>query len=374
MQSYKFSDHGWRGRWIAWRNGVLSSPAFQRFASRFALTRPVARRRARALFDLVAGFTYSQILAACIEVKLLELLADGPLDTETVAARCMLPTHGARCLLRAGAALGLIQPLGTHWALGADGAALLGNRGIAEMVAHHHLLYADLADPVALLRRGGGGGHLAGLWSYADAPDAEQETAMAAYSALMAASQPLVARQALDAYDFSRHHRLLDVGGGEGVFLSTVAARVPSITCAVFDLPQVAARATARFASAGLAERAMALSGNFLTDALPQGYDLISLVRVLHDHDDGPAMVLLRAIHAALPPGGRLFITEPMAGTPGAEPAGDAYFGFYLLAMGSGRPRRPDEIRAMLTAAGFAKSRLIATAVPLSARIILADR
>ncbi len=374
MQSYKFSDHGWRGRWIAWRNGVLSSPAFQRFASRFALTRPVARRRARALFDLVAGFTYSQILAACIEVKLLELLADGPLDTETVAARCMLPTHGARCLLRAGAALGLIQPLGTHWALGADGAALLGNRGIAEMVAHHHLLYTDLADPVALLRRGGGGGALSDLWRYAESPGSGDPAAVTAYSALMAASQPLVAAQAIDSYKFHRHHRLLDVGGGEGAFLATVGARVPALDLGLFDLPAVCGRAHVRLDQAGMSGRVTLHGGNFLVDALPRGFDVITLIRVLHDHDDGAAMVLLRAIHAALPPGGTLFIAEPMAQTPGAQPAGDAYFGFYLLAMGSGRPRSPDEIQAMLRDAGFARSRLLNTSVPLTARAIVATR
>jgi demethylspheroidene O-methyltransferase len=95
------------------------------------------------------------------------LLADGPLDTAAIAARIDLPTEGAERLLRGAAALGLVQPLGAAWALGSDGAALRGNRGIAEMVAHHHLLYTDLADPVALLRRGGGGGALSGLWHYA---------------------------------------------------------------------------------------------------------------------------------------------------------------------------------------------------------------
>ena len=48
---------------------------------------------------------------------------------------------------------------------------------------------------------------------------------------------------------------------------------------------------------------------------------------------------LLRAVHAALEPGGTVLIAEPMAGTPGAEPMGDAYFGLYLLAMGHGRVR-----------------------------------
>ena len=113
--------------------------------------------------------------------------------------------------------------------------------------------------------------------------------------------------------------------------------------------------------------------GNFLTDALPQGHDLITLIRVLHDHDDSPAMQLLRNIRAALPPGGRLLIAEPMAETPGAEPAGDGYFGMYLWAMGSGRPRSMREIAAMLRAAGFRTSKRVPTPLPLTVSAIVAE-
>jgi demethylspheroidene O-methyltransferase len=291
-----------------------------------------------------------------------------------IAGRVDLPVEGATCLLRGAAALGLVQRLGEAWALGSEGAALLGNRGIAEMVAHHHLLYADLADPVALLRRGGGGGALSGLWGYAESPGAGEMAAVGAYSALMAASQPMVAAQVIDAYPFRRHRRLLDVGGGEGVFLAAVGARVPALALGLFDLPAVCERARVRLGEAGLAARVTLFGGNFLADALPQGFDIISLIRVLHDHDDAPALALLRAVHAALPPGGTLFLAEPMAQTPGAEPAGDAYFGFYLLAMGSGRPRSPEEIGAMLRAAGFSRWRLVGTAIPLTARVIVAIR
>jgi demethylspheroidene O-methyltransferase len=63
-----------------------------------------------------------------------------------------------------------------------------------------------------------------------------------------------------------------------------------------------------------------------------------------------------------------------MAGTPGAEPVGDAYFGFYLLAMGSGRPRRAEELHAMLRQAGFAASRERATRRPLLTRLIVAHK
>ncbi|GHH17971.1 O-methyltransferase [Sphingomonas glacialis] len=362
-----------RTSWLAWRNGLLASPRFQRFAARCWLTRPIARARARGLFDLVAGFVYSQTLAACIATGLLDRLGDGPQTCDALAAQIDVPPEGTLRLLRAAAALRLVERLGDAWVVGSAGAALRGNGGIAEMVAHHGLLYADLADPVALLRRGGGGGALAGYWGYAEAPGAGDAESVAPYSRLMAASQPLVAAQTLDAYRFARHRRMLDIGGGEGGFVESVAARVPTLELAVFDLPAVVARARARFAAAGLGGRTSIHGGSFRSDPVPQGYDLITLVRVLHDHDDSVALALLRAIRAALPPGGRLLIAEPMAQTPGAEPAGDAYFGLYLLAMGSGRPRAPAEIRAMLHTAGFARSRLLPTALPITCRVVVAE-
>lgn len=356
------------------RNRMLSSSRFQRWAARSALARPIARARAGEIFDLVAGFVYSQILSATIEAGLLRHLAEGPLTTGQIGARTDLPIEAVTRLLRAAAALRLVEPIESAWALGSAGAAISGNAGIAEMVAHHRLLYADLSDPLALLRRGGGGGSLAELWHYAEKPGAGEDSAVAAYSALMAASQPLVAQHVIDAYPFRRHRRLLDVGGGEGAFLAAVGACAPQLQLALFDLPAVGERARMRLANAGLAGRAQIHGGSFLTDPLPEGYDLISLVRVLHDHDDGPALALLRAVHAALPQGGALVIAEPMAQTRGAEASGDAYFGFYLLAMGSGRPRTSGEIRQMLRDAGFRQSREIPTAIPQSVRIIAATK
>lgn len=352
-------------RWVTWRNQLLANPGFQRFAARFWLTRPVARQRAKALFDLVAGFTYSQVLAASVKSGLIDALTQGPQTTAELAPRLDLPLEGAERLLRAAAALGLAERIGGHWMLGQQGAALCGNGGIAEMVAHHHLLYADLADPLALLRRGGGGGALQAFWSYAGTPG--EGTEVAPYSALMAASQPLIAEHVIAAYPFGKHKRLLDVGGGAGAFLAAVASREPGLELALFDLPAVGALASTR-----LGARATIHGGSFLHDPLPTGHDLISLVRVIHDHDDDPALTIMRAAYVALPPGGRLLIAEPMAGTRGAEPAGDAYFGLYLLAMGSGRPRRADELGDMLREAGFASWREYPTALPLTVRVLVA--
>jgi demethylspheroidene O-methyltransferase len=367
MLSSDFRDKGWKVRWLGQRNRLLSSPAFQRFAARFWLTRPIARRRATALFDLVAGFTYSQVLAACVESGLLEMLADGPCSTAQVATRLGLAPDGAERLLRAAAALGLAERVGREWMLGSQGAALRGNGGIAEMIAHHRLLYADLSDPLALLRKGGGGGALQAFWNYPARPGEGGE--VTPYSALMAASQPLIADHVISAYPFARHRRLLDVGGGAGAFLAAVASRVPKLDLALFDLPAVGAIAGQR-----LGESVAIHGGSFLHDPLPTGFDLISLVRIIHDHDDAPALAILQAAYAALPTGGSLLIAEPMAGTRGAEAAGDAYFGMYLLAMGSGRPRRADELGVMLREAGFSRWREYRTALPLTVRVIAANK
>jgi demethylspheroidene O-methyltransferase len=366
----------WRDRFRAWREGLTASPGFRRWAAAFPLTRPLARRRARALFDLCAGLIYSQVLLACVRLRLFDLLRDGPATEQALAARVDLPAEGAVRLLRAAAALDLLALRDDgRWALGPLGAAMIDNPGIAAMVEHHALLYADLADPVALLRRPRGGNALSGYWAYAgaDTPGELQRDRTADYTALMAASQPMVAEEVIAAYDFRQHRCLLDVGGGSGAFLAAVAAAAPELRLMLFDLPAVAEQGRERFARLRLEGRATAIGGDFAKDTLPQGADLVSLVRVLHDHDDEVVMGLLRSARAALPPGGRLLVAEPMSGTPGAEPAGDAYFGIYLLAMGRGRPRRAEELQAMLRAAGFAQSRLFATRTPLLTRVLVAD-
>jgi demethylspheroidene O-methyltransferase len=140
----------------------------------------------------------------------------------------------------------------------------------------------------------------------------------------------------------------------------------------LFDLPAVARLAPARLAAAGLADRASIAAGSFFADPLPQGADVASLVRVLHDHDDAAALAILRRAHAALPPGGVLLVAEPLSGTPGAAPIGDAYFGFYLAAMGSGRPRTSDELTALLHQAGFSSVRLVPTRTPMVVRLLVA--
>ena len=364
-----------RERWISFRNRLLASPRFQRFAADFPLTRPTARRNAQALFDLVAGFVYSQILAACVRLDLFAVLSDAPLPPSTVALRLRLSHEAATRLLKAAAALDLAERLPDgRYGLGQLGAALRGNPSLAALIEHHAMLYADLADPVALLRGEIDSPKLKAFWVYAKNADAATASSerVQAYSKLMTDSQAMIAGDVLDAYPLDRHRRLLDIGGGEGAFLREAAARHSRLELILFDLPAVAERASTRFADAGLSDRASVFGGDFFRDSLPRGADIASLIRLLHDHDDAFALSILRSVHAALPKGGTLLVAEPMSGTAQAEPVGDAYFGFYLAAMGSGRPRTIEEIKDLLSEAGFEKSRLAQTRSPMVVRLVIA--
>jgi demethylspheroidene O-methyltransferase len=365
-----------REAFAAWRDRLVASHRFQRWAAGFWLTRPLARRRAAQLFDLVAGFVYSQVLAACVRVDLFEHLArSGPQTLEALASRCAMPSRAMLRLLDAAVSVRLLRRRGDgRYALGPLGAPLVGNEPLKAMIAHHAALYADLRDPVALLRDEGAGSAMSTYWPYAayQSPGALTEQRVAEYSALMTASQPMVIDEVIDAWDFGRHRRMLDVGGGEGRFVAEVAARHPALDVTLFDLPPVAELARRRLQGLGLADRVRTAGGSFFDDPLPSGVDLVTLVRVLFDHDDEHALAILRAARKALVPGGTVLVAEPMARTPGAHAMGDAYFGFYLLAMGRGQSRSAQDMVRLLAAAGFDGARAVPTRMPLQAGIVVA--
>lgn len=346
----------WLDGWFDFRDRLLSSSRFQELAARFPPTRFIARSRAQELFDICAGFVYSQTLLACVELDLFDILLNEPQTSPQLAAQLDLPEPAMKRLLDAAVSLRLLERRGNdRYGLGQLGAVMARNPALAAMVRHHRHLYADLTDPLALLRGQTSATKLGQYWAYAGAGDPAQlsNDDVASYSTLMALSQPLVAEEVLEAVPFDSYNSLLDIGGGEGAFLSAVAARWPHLKLALFDLPAVTLRAKKRLANQGIGERVTLVGANFLSDAIPGDHDVVTLVRILLDHDDKTVLSLLRSIHKALKPNSTLVIAEPMADTPGAEVMGSAYFGLYLHAMGRGRSRTRQQISDLLDRAGF---------------------
>jgi hypothetical protein len=109
------------------------------------------------LFDLCAGFVFTQNLAG------------RPLPLLPLAARLGLAEPASARLLAAGVALRLVARRGKNFGVGPLSGALVGNAGLIAMIEHHRILYADLRDPVALLRGTAEPTALAPYWRYVGA-------------------------------------------------------------------------------------------------------------------------------------------------------------------------------------------------------------
>jgi len=375
---------GWRDAWRHWLQQLYASERLYRWSLAHPWTRRITRQRTRQLFDLMSGFVHSQVLLACVRLRLFAMLQDAPETPAALALRTGVPLAELERLLLSAVSLRLLEHRGGgRLGLGPLGVPLTTHPGIALMVEHNQLLYQDLGDPLAFLCQAqrhaqGPDGSMAAYWPYAhgglaavQAPEAAGQVSR--YSELMAESQGFVVHEILSSYFFDDHRCVLDVGAGQGRFVTALARHAPHLRLQMFDLPPVLAQAGARLEAAGVAARVQLHPGSFLDDPLPAGADLITLVRVLHDHPDDVVRLVLAKAHAALPAGGVLLVAEPMAQSADrpAPHQADAYYHFYLMAMGAGRLRTPEEIGALLHEAGFTAIEQVPNAMPIHGQLVV---
>lgn len=148
-------------------------------------------------------------------------------------------------------------------------------------------------------------------------------------------SSPAVAA----AFDLSRFHRLIDLGGASGHLVEAIRERYPQMDARVFDLPEVAKLYPGTIA------------GDFFTDPLPDA-DLYSVGSILHDWSDEKIQRLLAKIYAALPAGGGLLVAEKLL----APDYVSAHMqSMNMLVNAEGRERAAAEYEALLRGVGFSK-------------------
>ncbi|MGH9658026.1 MAG: class I SAM-dependent methyltransferase [Bryobacteraceae bacterium] len=185
--------------------------------------------------------------------------------------------------------------------------------------------------------------------------DESMRTFLAGMHGLGMLSSPLV----VAAFDLRRFRRLVDLGGATGHLAAAARERYPAMQVAVFDLPQVIAAAPA-------GEGVEWIAGDFFQDPLPPA-DLYALGRILHDWSEEKIRVLLRKIHAALPPGGALLIAEKLLDPDKSGPVEAHMQSLNMLVCTEGKERTLEEYRELLVEAGFARVEGRRTGAPLDA-------
>ena len=148
--------------------------------------------------------------------------------------------------------------------------------------------------------------------------------------------------------------RLLDVGGGHGMFSCGFCRRYPDLAAEVLDLPEVAEHGRALVADEDGGDRVTYRPADMRTDAWGDGYDLVLIFNVLHNSTEDEAIDAVRRAHAALVPGGTLAIMDsehrPVRGNYSAVAGFNELF-FFML---SGAQAWPEAtMRGWMTVAGF---------------------
>jgi hypothetical protein len=166
----------------------------------------------------------------------------------------------------------------------------------------------------------------------------------------------------LEVSDFSQSKLVVDVGGGNGGFLSAILACNDHLSGVLFD--QVSAIEVAKAGRGGPLPRCNLVPGDFF-DHVPSGGDVYILKRVLFDWTDKQALRILKNCRGAMNSDARLLIIEPLIGPPN-EPCPAHLFDMTFLVMMHGRLRTADEYSGLLGQAGFRLQRVVPTAFDVS--------
>ncbi|MDQ3817526.1 MAG: acetylserotonin O-methyltransferase [Acidobacteriota bacterium] len=257
------------------------------------------------LLELATAYQRAKTLFALVEFGLPTLLARRPLTFEEAARDVGLHRVAADRFFNACVALGLLERVGPEVRNTPLSARFLVKGSptyLGDFVLKYdqvsYPLWNNLAEKLRAWRPG----------ATDNEKPAEADQGLAGMQARHTLSL-LVGRELGRAYDFSQHHRLLDIGGGTGAYSIALCQSYESLRAVVFDLPHVARLAAEYIQACGLSSRIEARAGDFKEDALPEGFDVALLADVVSVASEETNRELLCEIYGRLQAGGVIIIS-----------------------------------------------------------------
>jgi SAM-dependent methyltransferase len=299
------------------------------------------------IMRLASGFMAAKLLFAANELGLFEALADAPATIDGLAARTGLTRRAARISADAMVALGLLEREGETYRNADVAAAFLAGRGPADLRPFlrfwdkiSYPAWRELTETLA-------SGPSKVIFELDDELQAVASAGIEAILAGPAAALP-------KTFDFSRHRRLLDVGGGTGSWSIAVAQAYPRLEATVFELPTAAEIARQRIAAAGLASRIGVVVGVAMAGALLPDYDVFLLANLMHYWSPDENRGLLRRVRGAAEPGSSLLLADFWTDPTHTQPVQAALMaGEFAIHLRNGDVYSVEEIQGWLDETGW---------------------
>ena len=306
----------------------------------------------RPIYDAYVAGRQSAALTVGVRVGLFDKLDQTPLDLQSVAAEFDFSLRGARSLLVALEAMGVVTCEEGLYGLSPEAAAYAVHGRSGSLVSLIELEMDHFLSPTALLEALRKDDSTA----YGDADPWEEHErdpeAAARFTAAMHSVSERPAAGFAEVAPLEGIERLLDVGGGSGALCLASASAHPDLNCTVWDLQVVCDLAEKYADEAGLSEQVRTLAGDMWNEPFPDGHDAVLLSQILHDWSHEQGGVLLDKAFACLPPGGRVLIHEKLVDEDGG-PLANALVNLDMLVWTKGQQYTRAELEELLLAAGF---------------------
>jgi SAM-dependent methyltransferase len=307
------------------------------------------RPSSESIFRIAQGFMAAKYLFAANELGVFTGIPDGGCTLAELAAATGVPPRTLRMVVDALAALGLLRGEGVEparrYAHTPESREYLSRRTPSDISAFvrfwDRLSYRGWVGFANAVRAG-----KVGIGGVAPTPEEMEILFEGVESVTFVGARALV-----EAYDFSQHRRLLDLGGGTGSFVEVCASRHPHLRGTLFDIAPEMARK--RFAGKGLAERFAVVEGDFFVDPIPEGHDVLLLSSIMHYYQPEQDLLVLRRARQACAPGTRLLLVDYWLDPTRTRPLFNALMAGEFLVVDGGDSYSVEQAQGWLAETGW---------------------
>lgn len=304
------------------------------------------------IYDIYIANRASAALAVAVRLGLFPLLEETPSSASEVAGKLELAQRPTEALLHALVSLGLLHSDSEgRFSLSArSGRFLLPAREpylgwLIDLDFDHFITPEKLMAAMRQDREQAYGDEAVWETHQSDPAKATQ------FARAMHSISIRPARALGECFDFSKHERLLDVGGGQGTIARELLRQHPHLRATVFELAAVCEIIRSAGTESGRLE---ALAGDMFLDDWPGGHDLVLLSQILHDWPPAAGARLLAKAYDALPEGGAVLIHEKLLDDEKRGPVATALVSLDMLFWTEGQQYSGAELETLLREAGFA--------------------
>ena len=288
---------------------------------------PKREWKAPDLMRLANGYWSNLALQAGVRTGLLPRLAKGLATADELARELGLDPRATGELCQALAVIGVLEERDRAWALHPDLVQFMDPDSPQSKVNYvEHM--ADLVPAWAQLAECVRTGKPVERRQSQDGKESPGRTHfyLAMRDIARAQAQGLAARLGL-----RQGQRLLDLGGGPGVYGLTFSDETPGLIAAIFDLPGAKPAFDQEAALHQRGGEVAFIQGDYAQDPLGGPYDVIWISQVLHGEGPSACQELISKAAAALAPGGVLWVQEFFVGPQAPRHPWPALFSLNML-------------------------------------------